>query len=101
MAKLMKKGEMPPGGVTEAGSMARLYTGSWRTYVPMTDPDKCTHCMMCWIMCPDSAIRAENGKKLGTDLQVCKGCGVCADVCPVGAIEILLESEVPEGVEKG
>lgn len=101
MAELMKKDEMKPGGIAPAGSMGKLYTGSWRTYVPMTDLDKCIHCLQCWIVCPDSAIQCEDGKKTGTDMQICKGCGVCANVCPVKCIDMVLESDVPEGTKKG
>ncbi|MHC4479742.1 MAG: 4Fe-4S binding protein [Planctomycetota bacterium] len=101
MAELLKKDQMRPGTVVEGGSMAKLYTGSWRTYCPVTDFEKCTHCMICWIMCPDSAIQVEDGKKLGTDMQYCKGCGICAAVCPVDAIEIKLESDMSEDERKG
>jgi pyruvate ferredoxin oxidoreductase delta subunit len=99
--ELMSKNQMKPGGIAEGGTMQELFTGSWRTYVPMTDLEKCKHCMICWIMCPDSSILVQDGKKTGTDLKHCKGCGICAQVCPFDAIEIVLESDVPEGVQKG
>jgi pyruvate ferredoxin oxidoreductase delta subunit len=92
--KLKKKGEMVPGAVVPGGSMASLHTGSWRTYAPKTNFEKCTHCLLCWIYCPDSAIEVKGGKKFGTDFQYCKGCGICAKECPVDAIEIQLESEM-------
>ncbi len=101
MAELLKKDEMKPGAIGEAGTMSKLYTGSWRTYCPVTDLDKCTHCMICWIVCPDSAIEVKDGKKLGTNLQYCKGCGICATECPVDAIEMKLESEMSEAEKKG
>ena len=101
MAKLLAKDEMTPGAIVEAGSMAKLNTGSWRTFVPMTDLDKCVHCLMCWVVCPDSSILVEDAKKVGTDLQHCKGCGICATECPADAIVMKLESEVPEGEKKG
>jgi pyruvate ferredoxin oxidoreductase delta subunit len=43
--------------------------------------------MQCWLFCPDSCILvdAENEKMLGFDLDFCKGCGICAAVCPVNA----------------
>ena len=94
--KLMSKDEMTPGAVATGGTMARLHTGAWRTYVPITDFEKCVHCMTCWIMCPDSAIAVTDGKKLGTHMQYCKGCGICAAECPKDAIEMRLESEVSE-----
>ena len=43
--------------------------------------------MLCWLFCPDSSILvdAENEKMIGFDLKYCKGCGICAEVCPVNA----------------
>ena len=101
MAELLSKNEMKPGAIAEGGTMSRLNTGTWRTFCPVTDFEKCIHCMMCWIACPDSAIIVKNGKKVGTDMQYCKGCGVCATECPVDCIAIVLESEIPEGGKKG
>lgn len=101
MAELLKKDDMKPGSVVEGGSAAQNYTGSWRTYCPVTEFEDCIHCMQCWIACPDSAIEVEDEKKVGTDMQYCKGCGICAAVCPVDCIEMVLESEIPEGGQKG
>ena len=98
--KLLKKDEMAPGAVGEAGTMSELYTGSWRTYAPLTDYEKCTHCLMCWIFCPDSAIAVKDGKKLGTDYQYCKGCGICATECPADAITMKFNNEVTEQEKK-
>ena len=85
--------EIPHGGaIMEAGCSEVNDTGSWRTYCPVTDLAACIHCMICWSICPDSAIMVKDGKKVGTDLDHCKGCGVCAKECPTGAITM-----VPEG----
>ncbi|MGD2174064.1 MAG: 4Fe-4S binding protein [Candidatus Brocadiaceae bacterium] len=101
MAELLKKDEMKPGAVGEGGSMSKLYTGSWRTYVPLVDMEKCVQCLACWIACPDSAIKVEDGERQETDLQYCKGCGICATECPVDAIEMKRESELSEDEKKG
>lgn len=93
---LMDKNEMIPGGIAEAGTTENLYTGSWRTYAPVTDYEKCTDCHICWIFCPDSAIVVKDGKKLGTDFQYCKGCGICATECPVDCIEMKLDSDLTD-----
>lgn len=93
---LMSKEEMMPGGVAEAGSAKRLTTGSWRTYAPVTDLEECTHCLKCWIFCPDSAVIVRDGKHAGTDYRHCKGCGICAEQCPANCIEMVLESEREE-----
>ena len=89
--KLLTKDEMAPGAVAVGGTMGELYTGSWRTFAPVTDFEKCTHCLLCWIFCPDSAIAVKDGKKLGTDYQYCKGCGICATECPKAAIQMVPE----------
>jgi len=92
----MSKDEMVPGAVVPGGSMGALHTGSWRTYAPKTDFQKCTHCLICWLYCPDSAVVVKDGKKLGTNYQYCKGCGICATECPAEAITMPLESEMSE-----
>ena len=91
------------GAILEAGCSEDKNTGSWRTYVPVRDMEKCIHCLRCWILCPDSAILVKDGKIVGTDLMHCKGCGICAVECPpkVTAIEMKLESEIKEGEPKG
>ncbi len=71
------------GIVLEAGSSAEYKTGSWRTERPVHDAQRCTHCLICWIHCPDSAIVVENGRWVAFDYDYCKGCGICAAVCPV------------------
>ena len=80
-----KKGwrDLPIGGmILEAGNSAEYNTGAWRTFKPVHDQNKCTNCLLCWIYCPDSAIRVKDGKFLEFDLEHCKGCGICAKECP-------------------
>jgi len=64
-------------------------TGSWRVSKPVTDFNKCTHCLICWINCPDSCIIVKNKKKTGTNYNYCKGCAICATVCPTNAIHMV------------
>ena len=56
--------------------------------------------MQCWVICPDDAIIVKDGKKIGTNLDFCKGCGLCADICPVKCIEMKRESEFEEKENK-
>lgn len=92
MAKLTKKISLG-GIVPEAGSTHSYSTAGWRKKRPIFDKDKCINCMICWVMCPDSAVIVENGKMVGFDLEHCKGCGICAEECPekVGAIKMIDE----------
>jgi len=79
--------------VTEAGNACARKTGDWRTERPILDKEKCTKCALCWLYCPDAAIKpAEEGYYVA-DLDYCKGCGICANICPVGAITMTEEEE--------
>ncbi len=81
--------EIPIGGkILQPGNAQEYETGQWRTFKPIRDKEKCTNCMICWIYCPDSAIIPENGKIKEIDYNHCKGCGICAQVCPVKCIKM-------------
>lgn len=87
--------EIPIGGIIlEAGNSERYNTGTWRSFRPVRDEVKCTHCLVCWIYCPDFSIIVEEGKVVGIDLYHCKGCGICAKECPVKikAVKMVEES---------
>lgn len=75
--------DIPIGGlIVEAGNSVNYKTGGWRAFRPLRDVEQCTQCLMCWLYCPDSSILVEGGQVVGFDLEHCKGCGVCASVCP-------------------
>ena len=75
--------EIPIGGLIDKGGTAEEYkTGSWRTFKPVRDESKCIDCMFCWVYCPDSSVCVKDGKMTGFDYDHCKGCGICASVCP-------------------
>lgn len=78
---------IPIGGViTRSGSSMLNKTGSWKSFRPIWDSGKCTHCLICSVYCPDDAIPIRDGKRCETNLDFCKGCGICAKECPVKAI---------------
>ncbi|MDI6816423.1 MAG: 4Fe-4S binding protein [Actinomycetota bacterium] len=81
--------------ILEGGNAAYYKTGGWRTDKPAWDEEKCTQCLICWISCPDSSIIVKDEKWDSFDYDHCKGCGICAKVCPVDAI-----SMHPEGGEE-
>lgn len=91
--------ELTPGAlVLEAGNATEYPTGTWRAKRPIVDLEKCTHCMVCWLFCPDSSIVTANGRFVGFDLEHCKGCGICAVECPPKVIDMVDEIRALEGV---
>jgi len=73
-------------------------TGDWRNKRPVMDRELCVSakrgeitCQLCWVYCPDGCI----GRGIGPviELEYCKGCGICAEMCPAGAIEMQPEAQ--------
>ncbi|MFH1917458.1 MAG: 4Fe-4S binding protein [Nanoarchaeota archaeon] len=86
--------ELEDGGrIIVAGNSIKYKTGDWRTNRPIWDKSKCTQCMICWLTCPDSSIAAKNKERVETDFDHCKGCGICAEVCPVKCIKMKPETD--------
>jgi len=65
-------------------------TGEWRSQRPVLDSETCNRCGLCWMYCPDHAIRPE-GDSYRISYTYCKGCGICAVECPKGAISLVVE----------
>lgn len=96
-SKLKTWQELPIGGlILEAGNAEQYNTGNWRAFRPIVDLQKCTHCLFCWLYCPDVSILVENGEMVGVDYEHCKGCGICAAVCPPNCITMVPEGEFAE-----
>ena len=52
----------------------------------------CFECDNCFGVCPDNAvIKLGAGKRYAIDYDYCKGCGLCAEECPSGAIDMIKE----------
>ena len=65
------------------------HTGQWKWSTPRYKKDKCIKCLRCWWSCPDAAIVRQDDDYMRWDLNYCKGCGICADICPVDAIDMM------------
>ena len=69
------------------GGSSKTKTGSWGVYKIKFIPENCINCNACYFACPDMCIKREQDEKgiwhiTGTDHFHCKGCRICADVCP-------------------
>ena len=103
---LMNKTEMSQGARADGGSSVEFNTGTWRAMRPIIEKDKCINCMLCYLYCPDNSITItkEGPNSLpvltGVDLKHCKGCSICAHVCPVKCIHMISEDEAKKGDKK-
>ncbi|MDO9097556.1 MAG: 4Fe-4S binding protein [Candidatus Methanoperedens sp.] len=72
------------------GSFIENKVYGWATFRPVRDKEKCTMCLLCWFYCPEGTIvRISDKGDLMTNYDYCKGCGVCANECPVDAIKMV------------
>jgi pyruvate ferredoxin oxidoreductase delta subunit len=77
-------------------------TGSWRIERPIIDYSRCIPaktgkhaCHLCWLYCPDRTVSKD--LKPQFDYEYCKGCGICAEECPAGAISMVSEEKIAAG----
>jgi pyruvate ferredoxin oxidoreductase gamma subunit len=87
----------PLGGVVAdpANSVVKNMSGSRTGHIPVFHAEKCIHCGLCDIVCPDNCLawdilHDEDGswytQLRGVDYRYCKGCEACVDTCPAGAM---------------
>jgi pyruvate ferredoxin oxidoreductase delta subunit len=74
-------------------------TGSWRVLRPIIDLKACIPaktgkkaCFLCWLVCPDGVITKTVPPTI--DYEYCKGCEICAEECPAGAITMKEEASL-------
>jgi 2-oxoacid:acceptor oxidoreductase delta subunit (pyruvate/2-ketoisovalerate family) len=92
MARLSPWQELRAGGLILPAEAEQPRTGGWRTGLrPEVDVSRCVDCLLCWLYCPDSAVKLDGTAFDGFDYDLCKGCEICAGVCPVEAIEMVPE----------
>lgn len=87
----------PIGGVIPCpgNTITNNLTTSRAGYMPVFDDQKCIHCGLCDIVCPDYCIVweaqgaepvPESTRMRGIDYNFCKGCQRCVETCPTGAL---------------
>lgn len=86
--------DVPIATIAWGAGALDVETGLWRSMRPVLDQNKCISCLKCWLQCPDSSVQTdEKGHVSGINMFYCKGCGVCAQVCPVNAISMHQEAD--------
>lgn len=94
MPQLTSWRDLPLGGIVRPEEAVQPRTGGWRTGLkPEADLSACVNCLLCWLYCPDSAVRLDGTTFTGFDEDLCKGCELCAAVCPVGAIRMVPDDD--------
>ena len=52
------------------------------------DPEQCTGCGMCTIVCPHDVFKMHNKKAVIKNIDSCMECGACAKNCRFGALYV-------------
>jgi len=71
----------------------RLGPTGRRKRYAVVDRSRCTGCGLCEQLCPVGAIRLTYVANI--DAQRCTGCGVCMESCPQGAINLAPAAATP------
>ncbi len=91
----------PAGGIIlNAGNTAWNDLSISRTgWMPVLDREKCVHCGICDLVCPDLCLVWGDGagepfarELKGVDYRYCKGCLRCVESCPTGALAKFAET---------
>ncbi|MBU6423013.1 MAG: 2-oxoacid:acceptor oxidoreductase family protein [Chloroflexota bacterium] len=83
-------GVIPLPGNTAWNDLSSSRTG----HIAVLDRDKCVHCGVCDLVCPDLCFVWGDGEQgspyerelMGIDYRYCKGCLRCVESCPSGAL---------------
>jgi len=71
--------------VTEAFSEEEAISEARRCF----NCGSCTECGNCYIFCPENSIKRDpDGYGYVADMEYCKGCGICVNECPRGAMKM-------------
>ena len=78
--------------IRHRGSATLRQTGNWRTERPVIELAKCKRCFLCYLYCPEAALRLDSDNFPHVDYDHCKGCMICYEECPTDAITRRMES---------
>ncbi len=89
------RGSAPGGILSHPGNMAWNDVSAARSgFLPAFNRERCIHCALCDVVCPDSSLVWEKGEEggrferelTGVDYRYCKGCLRCVESCPASAM---------------
>ncbi len=90
--------EAPIGGtiLDPGSSVVRDLSTSREGFIPALNLEKCVHCGLCDVVCPDlcfvwERLGEDEVRLRGIDYRYCKGCRKCTEVCPTGALTEIRE----------
>lgn len=109
------QGDLAPAAADSLGAGIVLKPGNsiWNDvsdarsgFLPAFNRERCIHCAMCDMVCPDLCLVWEEGEKggrfqrelTGVDYRYCKGCLRCVETCPASAM--LKKAETPGLAER-
>jgi pyruvate ferredoxin oxidoreductase gamma subunit len=72
--------------IRHRASAALRHTGSWRMERPEIELGKCKRCFLCYLYCPEAAIKLDGDNYPHVDYDHCKGCLICFAECPTQAV---------------
>jgi len=100
MIKIPKEKLLPEAGIVKCPTteQEQMTTGGWRVLRPIIDHETCTKDRLCWMYCPEAAIYIDKDGDYHVNLKYCKGCGICASVCPSESITRVPELDFDEVV---
>jgi len=83
-------GIIPEPGNTVWNDLSASRTGS----LPVFNRERCIHCGLCDLVCPDYCLVWDDGEQggrferelMGVDYRYCKGCLRCVESCPASAM---------------
>ncbi len=78
--------------ITKPATSKNNKTGSWRVESrPKFLRQNCIGCKQCLIVCPEGCIEGDQKNTYDADFAYCKGCGLCAQICPKKDIVMVKE----------
>lgn len=103
MSSKLSMDKLSIGCVAPPGGSLVYKTGAWRTNKPVFKHVACIGCRGCELVCPEGCVFENPEKKhmveklkreiadRDFDPDFCKGCGMCANECPVDDIDMVPE----------